>query len=177
MQRPAAVAETVGAWLGGLLSVAAQSVRLRLAPRGGAAVAAVAGDAPREAGGDEAVSVDLGELSRGEARDVLVDVALPALAAALAAARGGGGDGGSAETASAEGGRGQRAAVTWLEAEVTWLPPGAAEGERRSGGTARLLSRRPEGGEEEEAADEEEVAGAAGAALAIDRQRNRCQLG
>ena len=147
VERPAAVCETVGRCLGGLLSVAAQAVRLRLAPLAGAAVAAVAADGPKAAAADGAVDVDMGELCCGETRDVLVDLALPPAA-------------------------GPDEGAVCLRAEVTWLTPGAQEAQRQGTGAARLVIRRSAEGV---AADPDPAAAAAAAAagLAIDRQRNR----
>jgi Mg-chelatase subunit ChlD len=170
IESPAAVRETFGRCLGGLLSVAAQAVRLRLrlappgprppataaatADAGGAAVAAagatiagVAAAGAQRAGPDGWLEVSVGDLYRGETRDVLVDLTVPA-AAALASA----------------GAAGAPAVV--LEAEVDWLPPGAAEAERRALPPGRLEVRRPGAGEAVEQGD-------AVTAEAIERQRNR----
>ena len=62
------IKEMFGCWLGSLYSVVAQSVRLDLHPRGGAAVARAVADGDQAPLGGGGVRVKLGELCRGEAR-------------------------------------------------------------------------------------------------------------
>ena len=154
VERVEGVREAFGRCLGSLFSVAAQAARLDLRPLAGAAIVRVSADgaqAPLPGGG---VRVDVGELFSHESRDLLVELTLPAAAAA-----------------AAEGGE-----PVYLEAEVTWVPPGGGEAARRGGAVPSGLRVRRAAAGELAAAEASEAAdpAAAAARAAVDRHRSRC---
>jgi Mg-chelatase subunit ChlD len=146
IERAACVRDAFGAALGGFFSTAAQSVSLALRPMGGAALGAVHAPGGRHTTPDACVTLDLEDVFEGETRDVLVELTLPAAAAA------------------SEGG------VAYLAAELSWLPPGGGAEERVAAPTATLAVARPAA---PAPPSEDEAAAGAATARALSLQRNR----
>jgi uncharacterized protein YegL len=157
VDRPAAAQAAFAAALAGLLSVAAQGVQLRLRTHHGAAIVAVhaPGGATRDAR-DGAYIVDVDTLIADETRDVLVDLRLPERSS-------GSGDEGLTDQ--------EESGINYLTAELSALPPRAAEAARAQHAACTLAVRRLAA--EPVGADASALLPPSPAALDIDRQRNR----